>query len=87
MTRIIEAFNVKTGVSNPASVKLIGDDDNSPLLQDQTEYLSKCVMLMLLSQRTYPEIHLVTIKLKITYNKVTEANMEKAMRAAEYVYG
>jgi hypothetical protein len=42
---------------------------------------------MLLSQRTYPEIHLVTIKLKITYNKVTEANMEKAMRAAEYVYG
>jgi hypothetical protein len=39
--KIIEAINIKTGASNPASVKLMGDDDDSPLLQDQTEYMSK----------------------------------------------
>jgi hypothetical protein len=44
--------------------------------------MSKCAMLMFLSQRTYPEICPATIKLSTKYNKATAADMEKAMRVA-----
>jgi hypothetical protein len=47
----------------------------------------KCAMLLFLSQRTYPKIRPATIKLWTKYNKATAADMEKAMRVAEYVYG
>jgi hypothetical protein len=68
-------------------VMLMGDDDDSPLLTDQTEYMSKCVMRMFLSQRTYPEICLAAIKLSTKYNKATKADFQKAMRVAEYIHG
>jgi hypothetical protein len=63
VARIIETFQVKKGVSNPASVKLMGNEDDSHLLHNQTDYMSKCAMLMFLSQRTYPEICPATMKL------------------------
>jgi hypothetical protein len=63
------------------------DEDNSPLLTDQSNYMSKCAMLMFLSQRTFPEIHPAAIKLSTKYNKATEADMNKAIRVAEYIYG
>jgi hypothetical protein len=71
-------------VSNPASVKLMGDDMIRLCYKTN---MSKCAMLMFLLQRSYPEIHLVTIKLLTKYNKATEGGMEKVMRVAEYMYG
>ncbi len=65
----------------------MGDDEDSPLLHDQSEYMSKCAMLMFLSQRTYPEIRPAAIKLSTKYNKATELNMTKAKRVTEYIYG
>ena len=52
--RIIEKFKVTKGAPMPALGKLMGDDVDSPLLDDQTDYMSKCAMLMYVSQRTYP---------------------------------
>ncbi len=40
VARIIEAFKVTKGAPNPALTRLMGDDDESPLLQDQAEYMS-----------------------------------------------
>jgi len=65
----------------------MADDVDSPLLKDQAEYMSKCAMLMFLSQRTYPEIRPAVIKLSTKYNKATEDDMRKAVRVAEYIYG
>jgi hypothetical protein len=84
---IIKTFKVNKGVPSPALVKLMGDDIDSPLLKDQSDYMSKCAMLMFLSQCMNPEIHPTAIKLSIKYNKATEEDMKKAIRVAEYIYG
>jgi hypothetical protein len=63
------------------------DDDESPTLVDQKEFMSKCAMLMYVSQRTYPKIRPAVIKLSTKYNKATELDYEKALRVAEYIYG
>jgi hypothetical protein len=79
--RIIEKFDVSTGA-------LMGDEINSPLLTDQSDYImSKCAMLIFVSQRAYPEIRPAVIKLSTKYNKATEEDMKKAIRVAEYIYG
>ena len=85
--RIIETFEVVKGAPSPALGKLMADDVDSPLLKEQAEYMSKCAMLMFISQRTYPEIRPAVIKLSTKYNKVTEDDMRKAVRVAEYIYG
>jgi hypothetical protein len=58
----------------------MGDEGDSPLLNNQFDHMSKCVMLMFLSHRTYPEIHPATIKLSTKYKKANEAGMEKVIR-------
>jgi hypothetical protein len=65
----------------------MADDVNSPLLKEQAEYMSKCAMLMFISQRTYPEIRPAVIKLSTKYYKATKDDMRKAVRVAEYIYG
>jgi hypothetical protein len=87
VARIIETFKVTKGAPSPALVKLMTDEDDSPLLTDQADYMSKCAMLMFLSQRTFPEIRPAAIKLSTKYNKATEADMNKAICIAEYIYG
>ncbi len=77
--QVIEAFEIIKGAPNPALIKLLADDPDSPMLEDQANYISKCVMLMLPSQHTYPEIHPVVIKLSTKYNKVTKEDMKKAI--------
>jgi len=85
--KIIEKFEVTKGAPTPALAKLMIDDINSPLLEDQADYMSKCAMLMYVSQRTYPEIRPAVIKLSTKYNKATVEDMQKATRVAEYIYG
>ena len=85
--RIIEKFKVTKAAPTPALGKLMADDVDSPLLEDQTDYMSKCAMLMYVSQRTYPEIRPAVIKLSTKYNKATVEDMKKATRVAEYIYG
>ncbi len=85
--RIIDTFKVTKGAPSPAMVKLMADDVNSPMLEDQSDYTSKCAMLMFVSQRTYPEIRPAVVKLSTKYNKATEEDMKKAVRVAEYIYG
>ncbi len=64
-----------------------GDDIISPILKDQADYMLKCAMLMLVLQRTYPEICPVIIKLSTKYNKAMEEDTQKAVRVAAYIYG
>jgi hypothetical protein len=40
----------------------MGDNDESPLLKDQADCMSKCAMLMLILQRTYLEISPAVVK-------------------------
>jgi hypothetical protein len=65
----------------------MGNDNNLPMLKDQADYMSKCVMLMFVSQRTYPKICPAIIKLSTKYNKAMEEDMKKAASDAEYIYG
>ena len=65
----------------------MGDEIESPLLENQSDYMSKCAMLMFVSQRTYPEIRPAVVKLSTKYNKATMHDMKKAIRVAEYIYG
>jgi hypothetical protein len=85
--RIFATFKPVKGAPTPALSSLMGDDDDSPLLKDQREFLSKSAQLAFVSQRTYPEIRVATAKLSTKYNKATVSDMEKAQRVAEYIYG
>lgn len=85
--QIIETLDVTKGAPNPVLKSLLGDNVGSPLLADQTEYMSRCAMLMYLSQCTYPEICPIAIKLSTKNNKATKEDIKKAMRVAEYVFG
>lgn len=86
VSRIIDAFQVTKGSPRPVLVKLMGEDDESPMLKNQTEFMSKCSMLMFVLQWTYPEIRPAMVKLSTKYNKATELDMEKAQRGMEYIY-
>jgi hypothetical protein len=70
-----------------AFAKVTWDDIDSSLLKDQSDHISKCAMLMFLSQQTYPEFCPIVIKLSTLYNKATKEDMKKAIRVAEYIYG
>ncbi len=85
--RIITAFGVDKGAPTPALANVMGDDDTSPLLQNQKQFMSLNSMLMFIGQRTYPEIRPAVIKLSTKYNKATELDLCKATRVAQYVYG
>jgi hypothetical protein len=87
VARVIECFGITKAAPNPAMANLMGEDDESPLLQNQKEYMSKCSMLMYLSQRTYPEICPAVGKSASKYNKASELDMKIAIRVAEYIYG
>jgi hypothetical protein len=56
VARVMETFQVIKGAPNPALVKLMGDDDELPLLKNQSDYMSKCAIHLFLLQRTYPKI-------------------------------
>jgi len=85
--RIITAFGVDNSAPTPALANVMGDDDTSPLLQNQKQFMSLNSMLMFIGQRTFPEIRPAVIKLSTKYNKATELDLCKATRVAQYVYG
>jgi hypothetical protein len=71
VARIFKAFQVTNGAPSPALVKLMGDEDEPPLLKSQSDYTPKCAMLMFLSQRTYPENMSSSNK---TFHKIQQSN-------------
>jgi hypothetical protein len=87
--RIITAIGVDKGAPTPtpALANVMGDDDTSPLLQNQKQFMSLNSLLMFIGQRTNPEIRPAVIKLSTKYNKATELDLCKATRVAQYVYG
>jgi hypothetical protein len=85
--KVVEVFGVTKGAPNPALTDVMGDDDESPLLKDQKEFMSKNSLLMFGATRTYPEIRPFVGRLATKYNKATELDMKKAYRIAEYIYG
>jgi hypothetical protein len=85
--KVIEVFGVKKSAPNPALLDVMGDDDTSPLLKDQREFMSFNSLLMFGATRTYPETRPTTVRLSAKYNKASELDMKKAMRVAEYIYG
>jgi hypothetical protein len=64
----------------------MSDELDSSLLPDMSDYMSKCTVMMFLSQKPYPDIYSATIKLSTKYNKATEVDMQKAPRVADYLY-
>jgi hypothetical protein len=69
VAKIIDAFQVTKRSPNPALVKLMGDNDKSPILKDQADYMSKCAMLMFISKRTYLELRPAVVKLSKNITK------------------
>ena len=65
----------------------MGDDDGSPLLEDQRKFMSLNSLLMFGATRTYPEIRPTVVRLSAKYNKASELDLAKARRVAEYIYG
>ena len=47
---IIETFQVTKGAPMPALEKLMEDELDSPLSENQSDYMSKCAMLMFILQ-------------------------------------
>jgi hypothetical protein len=72
LDRIITEFGVDKGAPTPALANVMRDDEPSPLLQNQKQFMSLNSMLMCIGQRTYPEIRPTVIKLSTKYNKATE---------------
>ena len=85
--KVVEVFGVSRGAPNPALTDAMADDDDSPLLADQREFMSKNALLMFGATRTYPEIRPIVARLATKYNKATELDMKKAIRVAEYIFG
>jgi hypothetical protein len=84
---VIDAFGVSKGAPSPALNNMMGDDDNSKLLNDQRQFMSFNSLLMYRAMRTYPEIKPAVIHLSTKYNKANELDLNKAMRVAEYIFG
>ncbi len=74
---VIEAFKIMKGAPNPALTILMADEPNSLALEDQTNYMSKCMMLVFLSQCSYPEIHPAVINLSTKYNQASEESIKR----------
>ena len=55
--KVVEAFGVTRGAPNPALQDAMADDEESLLLEDQRNFMSKNALLMFGATRTYPEIH------------------------------
>lgn len=85
--QVIEVFGVAKKAVNPALGDLMGDDETSPLLADQRGFMSLNSLLMFGATRTYPETKPTVVRLSRKYGKATEADMQKARRVAEYIYG
>jgi hypothetical protein len=84
---VIDAFGVSKGAPSPALNNMMGDDNNSKLLNDQRQFMSFNSLLMYGVKRTYPEIKPAAIRLSTKYNKANELDLIKATRVAEYIYG
>jgi len=85
--KVKEMFDVKKFAPNPALLDVMGDDDTSPLLEDQKKFMSLNSLLMFGATRTYPQIRPTVVRLSTKYNKASELDMKKAMRVAEYICG
>jgi hypothetical protein len=81
--RIITAIGVDKGAPTPtpALANVMGDDDTSPLLQNQKQFMSLNSLLMFIGQRTNPEIRPAVIKLSTKYNKATELETHQLILA------
>jgi hypothetical protein len=64
----------------------MAEDDDEKLLEDQKRFMSLNSLIMYGATRTYAEILPATTKLASKYNRATEADMEKLIRVAKYVY-
>jgi hypothetical protein len=84
---IINKYNITKSSVTPSTGELFDDDDTSPLLADQKAFMSLNSTLMYGVKRTYSECLPAVVKLSTKYNKATEADWNKAIRVAEYMYG
>jgi hypothetical protein len=84
---LAERFNIAKTAVTPATGELFGENDNSPLLNDQILYMSLVSTLMYGVKRTYGECLVAVVILSTKYNHATECDWAKAIRVAEYMYG
>ena len=84
---VIDVFGVSKGAQSPALNNMMSDDEDSPLLKNQREFMSINSLLMYGAMRTYPEIRPAVIRLSTKYNRANELDLGKATRVAEYIFG
>jgi hypothetical protein len=82
VAKVIKSFRPLKGAPTPAQSNLMGDNEDSPLLDDQHEFMSLNSLLMYGAHNAYPEIQPTVIKLSKKYNKATELDIHKAKRVA-----
>jgi hypothetical protein len=84
--KVIREFGISQKAPTPALTNLMAEDDDEKLLKDQKRFMSLNSLIMYGATRTYAEILPATTKLASKYNRATEADMEKLIRVAKYVY-
>jgi hypothetical protein len=62
--RIITAFGVHKGAPTFALSNVMGDDDTSPLLQNQKQFMSLNSMLMFIGQWLYEIVHILVTSIQ-----------------------
>jgi hypothetical protein len=75
---VLDAFGVSKGANSPALNNMMSDDEESPLLKKQREFMSLNSLLMYGAMRTYPEIRPAVIRLSTKYNRANELDLGKA---------
>jgi hypothetical protein len=75
---VLDAFGVSKGAHSPALNNMMSNDEESPLLKKQREFMSLNSLLMYGAMRTYPEIRPAVIRLSTKYNRANELDLGKA---------
>ena len=83
--KLMEEWNVTEHAVHPSTTDFFEDDPSSPLLKDQSLFLSLNASLNYAGCRTYPELLPVSTLLARKYYKATESDMKKARQGLAYM--
>jgi hypothetical protein len=82
---LCKRYNVQSAVSVPHTTSLFDNNPDSPLLDNQLEFMSINACCMFAANRTYPELLLASNYLSTRYYHATHADYLKSLRMIQYM--
>ena len=83
--KLTEARDVSKVAVTPTTEELFDEDESSPLLKDQLDFMSVNASCNYAGNRTYPEILPATTYLSSRYRKATDQDLKKATRVVQFL--